>query len=354
MTEDRVFVQVALPDDDTRCFQLQPNVKLHNVIRSLQLNGVLYFGEHRVDASDTPASLGLQPGIDNCAEFQFVPAITTRAGSDTAASSAAPSTSQAANKEGHHADVEALLRIVKNRSHNFSGTIASISSLQPSVSAQRHPTVIEAETIEVPPVAYNPRVNTLRETAVHSANLEDAVTYNKLPSVNGGKAALDRPSRKSLPIERRHGDTVVPHTPWPQDPRTFALVTSEPVTHHSPHLQGAGRTRHSDSETSATMSSHEERPVSLSRSAALDDNVSVQPATADAAVSQDCANDILKRLSAVEAALEHEREHRLTLEKRVEWLMSLLPNELVVRSAELEHHRLMHELKEQRTKTRVL
>lgn len=74
----RCFLEVYSDDaDEPRLLQLEPNVKLHNVLDRFDEEGDLYWQDHRLDPEATPLALGMPCGVDEANVLLFMPAATS-------------------------------------------------------------------------------------------------------------------------------------------------------------------------------------------------------------------------------------------------------------------------------------
>lgn len=74
-SQRRCFLEVYTDvDEEPRLLQLEPNVKLRNVLERFDEDGDLYWREQLLDPEATPASLGLPCGVDEANTLRFVPA----------------------------------------------------------------------------------------------------------------------------------------------------------------------------------------------------------------------------------------------------------------------------------------
>jgi hypothetical protein len=401
-SEGRAFVRVFLPGEQLRLFQLLPRVKFGSITRALNMEGSLYLGERKIDSAETPESLGLQHGLDNAIDVSFVPRppqfLFHRNDEHITNGSYTPSLVFEEQQTEHQRsfqrddttaaseasiplskDVQAVLRLLKDK-HERAKSPGSVER-RPVHAAALHDQSMPSKSTSsgVAATPYNPRSNELR--AGNSSERHGSPDKSQpLNRVNA--TTVDRPPRRALPLEHYQRDTSVPHTTWPlpfvnsqrHNESVGTLDTSHTIepSHTgaikeppSPKLQGT-RTKSraprdvppTEAQAAAPLVSETialvpSEPVVAERRICADNE---QPVNAEPLPQVDIkhnSDDEFKReLSRLAAELEEEKRVRRQLEKQVEWLTALLPDDLVNYSAQHEHQRLMEDLRRERAAKR--
>lgn len=343
MADERVFIRVLF-GNEYRLFQLPPHVRMANVIKSLRMPGKLFLGEHQVVDGATPIELGLKTGIHNSTDFRFQPE---------------SSENRAASPQNE--SVDHLLKIIRERKSIEIAEVEEARNLSLSAEPQRQADSAETKCVEQgnngPPRhesslqngAFNPHANLLRRDKILDVSLGIEV-----PSMNLNKKSQPCvPGRRTLPLERTHGDTVIPHSPWPSDAVFSFRAESESMATScsSPILQGSRRNNNTSlSEASDACHVVVAIPVNAEPPMMSQDSQPVEHKQ-----NVHTADQMLKLENEVQRlreALSQEQLLRENLERRLEKVLEMLPRETIAWAAEQEHQRLMKELREQRNRNR--
>lgn len=303
-------------------------------------------------------------------------------------------------------DVQAVLRLLKDKHDRAkSPQGGSVDGRRPMSTPFERPLTthtqqphVQQASVKVaaplnPATPYNPRSNELRASSIERSPQSNH-TLNKVNATT-----VDRPGRRALPLERHQHDTAVPHTTWPQPvnhrvtqdsaPYTggshsmleqsnviepsHAAATKEPP---SPRLQGTRSRRQPRDDDSHAVQAHATSAVldaappptisSTERSESttaeqhahvstectsmhlLHANATQSVAAVAASTNHDAVEDFKRELHRLAAELQEEKQIRRQLERQVEWLTTLLPDDLVSYSAHHEHQRLMEDLRRDR------
>ncbi|CUG86060.1 Hypothetical protein, putative [Bodo saltans] len=403
-SEERAFVRVFLPGEQLRLFQLLPRVKFASITRALNMDGSLYLGERKIDGAETPDSLGLKHGLDHAIDVSFVPRppqFLFRPQDEHTSGTYTPSLVFEEQNHEHHQrsfqrdetsvgseaslplskDVQAVLRLLKDKHDRAKspGSVDGRRAFQPTAFHDTSAAPAKQTSSNAVATPYNPRSNELRASN-HSTDRQHGSPDRSQPLNKVNATTVDRPSRRALPLEHHQRDTSIPHTTWPlpsfvnsrHNDSAGPLDTSHTIepSHTgaikeppSPRLQGTRAKRvvpQSEAPQPVVEVLLVPRPAAVvPEDAAVMSERSIseerqQPVHAEFVQQRrvDHDDEFKRELNRLSAELEEEKRVRRQLEKQVEWLTALLPDDLVTYSAQHEHQRLMEDLRRERAAKR--